>query len=124
MTTIWHNSRCSTSRRVLEGLRAAGEAPEVVEYLKAGWTEAGLRALLAEAGMTARQALRAKEPLAGDLGLTAAGVTEAALIAAMVAHPVLVERPFVRTAKGTALCRPAERLAGLLDHGAAGGRKP
>ncbi|NGM44676.1 arsenate reductase (glutaredoxin) [Rhodobacter sp. SGA-6-6] len=113
--TIWHNPRCSTSRRVLADLRAAGVEPEVVEYLATGWTEAGLRALLAEAGMTARQALRAKEPLAKDLGLTAEGVSEAALIAAMVAHPVLVERPFVRTAKGTALCRPPERLAGLLD---------
>jgi len=113
--TIWHNPRCSTSRRVLEDLRAAGVEPEVVEYLQTGWTEEGLRALLAGAGMTARQALRAKEPLAKELGLTDPGVTEDALIAAMTAHPVLVERPFVRTAKGTALCRPAERLAGLLD---------
>ena len=113
--TIWHNPRCSTSRRVLEDLRAAGVEPEVVEYLQAGWTEEGLRALLAGAGLTARQALRAKEPLAKELGLTGEGVTEEALIAAMTAHPVLVERPFVRTAKGSALCRPAERLAGLLD---------
>lgn len=113
--TIWHNPRCSTSRRVLADLRAAGVEPEVVEYLQTGWTEEGLRALLAGAGMTARQALRAKEALAKELGLTDPGVTEAALIAAMVAHPVLVERPFVRTAKGTALCRPPERLTDLLD---------
>lgn len=113
--TIWHNPRCSTSRRVLQDLQAAGVEPEVVDYLQTGWTAGGLRALLAAAGMTARQALRAKEPLAAELGLTAEGVTEAALIAAMVAHPVLVERPFVRTAKGTALCRPAERLAELLE---------
>lgn len=112
--TIWHNPRCSTSRRVLADLRAAGVEPEVVEYLATGWTEEGLRALLAAAGLTARQALRAKEPLAKDLGLTAEGVSEDALVAAMVAHPVLVERPFVRTGKGTALCRPPERLAELL----------
>ena len=113
--TIWHNPRCSTSRRVLEELRAAGAETEVVEYLQTGWTAEGLLALLAGAGMTARQALRAKEPLAAELGLTDAGVTEAALIDAMEAHPVLVERPFVRTAKGTALCRPADRLAALLE---------
>lgn len=112
--TIWHNPRCSTSRQVLEALRAAGEEPEVIAYQQAGWTAKDLRALLAEAGLTARQALRAKEPLAKELGLTGPEVTEQALIAAMVAHPVLVERPFVRTSKGTALCRPPERLAGLL----------
>ena len=113
--TIWHNPRCSTSRQVLEALRAAGEEPEVIEYLLTGWTANGLRALLAEAGLTPRQALRAKEPLAKELGLTGPEVAGKSLIEAMVAHPVLVERPFVRTAKGTALCRPPERLADLLD---------
>lgn len=112
--TIWHNPGCSTSRRVLVELRAAGLEPEVLEYLKTGWTEAGLRSLLAKAGLTARQALRVKGGLAAELGLLAPGVDEAALVAAMLAHPVLVERPFVRTAKGTALCRPPEVLARLL----------
>ncbi|MDQ2065993.1 arsenate reductase (glutaredoxin) [Xinfangfangia sp. CPCC 101601] len=110
--TIWHNPRCSTSRKALAALEAAGFQPQVVDYLKTGWTEDGLRILFAEAGLSARQALRAKEPLAAELGLKDA--TEAQILAAMVAHPILVERPFVRTTKGTRLCRPLALLDELL----------
>ena len=111
---IWHNPACGTSRNVLAILRAAGEDPEVTDYLKTGWDEAELRALFAAAGLSATAALRVKGTPAAELGLTAAGVSEAQIIAAMVQHPILVERPFVRTAKGTALCRPALRVGALL----------
>jgi arsenate reductase len=111
---IWHNPKCETSRNVLGFLREAGIEPEIIEYMQVGWTDAGLRALLAEAGISARQALRAKEQLAEDLGLRAEDVPEDRLIAAMIAHPVLVNRPFVRVPQGTKLCRPSETVLDLL----------
>ncbi len=110
--TIFHNPRCGTSRTVLAALEEAGQKPEVVEYLKAGWTEAQLKDLLARMDMTPRQVLRAKEPLAAELGLD--NVSDAQLLKAMVANPILVERPIVITDKGVALCRPADRLQALL----------
>ncbi len=112
--TIWHNPSCGTSRNVLAALRDAGLTPVVVDYLKTGWTADGLRTLFAAAGITARAALRVKGTDAEDRGLTDPGVTEAALIAAMVAHPVLVNRPFVQTPLGTALCRPSETVQALI----------
>lgn len=112
--TIWHNPRCSTSRNAVQMLREAGIEPEVVNYLQTGWTETSLRSLLAEAGLTARQALRGKEPLAKELALLAETATEDQIIAAMIAHPILVERPFVRLDKTTVLARPLDRLGSLL----------
>lgn len=114
--TIYHNPSCGTSRNVLATIRASGEAPNVVEYLKTGWTEAQLTSLFAAAGLTAREALRGKGELVETLGLLQPGVGEDAILAAMVEHPVLVERPFVVAAKGTALCRPPEKVLALLDH--------
>ena len=111
---IWHNPRCGTSRNVLALLRAAGEAPEVILYLETSWEEAGLRRLLAAAGLTAGQALRVKGTSAEERGLTAPEVSEDQIIAAMLADPILVERPFVETAKGTALCRPTLSVLPLL----------
>ncbi|THD81514.1 arsenate reductase (glutaredoxin) [Aliigemmobacter aestuarii] len=113
-SVIFHHPGCSTSRRVLDALREAGHDPQVVAYTKAGWTEAQLRDLFAAAGLTAAEALRRKAKEAAELDLLRPDVTEADLLAAMVAHPVLVERPFVTTAKGTRLCRPVERLAEIL----------
>ncbi len=112
--TIYHNPKCSTSRQVLELIEAAGRKAEMIEYLKAGWTKPLLRKLFADAGVTARQALRTKAAEAEQLGLLDARVSEAKLIDAMVAHPVLVERPFVVTPKGTRLCRPKESVRELL----------
>lgn len=112
--TLWHNPRCSTSRAALARLRAAGLEPRIVPYLETGFAEAELRGLLAAAGLTPPEALRRKEPLAAELGLLAPGIADEAILAAMLAHPVLVERPFVATARGTALCRPAERIEALL----------
>jgi len=112
--TIYHNPKCSTSRQVLEMIEAAGVKPTVVEYLKAGWTKPQLKELFAAAGVTPRQALRTKAGEAEELGLLDAKVSDAKLLDAMVAHPVLVERPFVTTSKGTALCRPKEKVRDLL----------
>lgn len=111
---IYHNPKCSTSRQVLEMMKAAGYQPEVIEYLKAGWTKKQLKDLFAAAGITARQALRTKAAEAEELGLLDPKVSDAKLIDAMVAHPVLVERPFVVTAKGTLLARPKERVKEVL----------
>lgn len=111
---VWHNPACSKSRAVLAMLLEAGTAPEVIDYLSAGWTEAQLRALFAAAGLTAAKALRLRGTPAEALGLTAPGTSEAAILAAMVQHPELVERPFVQTAAGTALCRPPETVLALL----------
>ena len=112
--TIYHNPACGTSRKVLEAIRAAGHAPEIVEYLKTGWTRPQLQALFAAAGVTAQQALRVANSPAAEMGLTAEGVTEDQILDAMVQLPGLVQRPFVTTPKGTALCRPADLVTALL----------
>lgn len=113
--TVFHNPACGTSRNVLAMIEAAGYQPEVVEYLKAGWTSEQLGALFAEAGITAREALRSKEVVAVERGLLEPGASDAAILAAMIEHPVLVNRPIVRTPRGAALCRPSERVFDLLD---------
>lgn len=112
--TIFHNPACGTSRNTLAMIRDAGHAPDVVEYLKAGWEARQLRDLFARMGKTAHDLLRVRGTPAESLGLTAPGVTETQIIEAMVAHPILVERPIVSTPKGAALCRPAETVLGLL----------
>ena len=112
--TVFHNPACGTSRNVLEMVRAAGHEPEVVEYLKTGWDAEGLRALLGAAGLTPREAMRAKGDLAGELGLLDDAVSDEAILAAMVEHPILVERPIVRTPRGTVLARPKEKVLEIL----------
>jgi arsenate reductase (glutaredoxin) len=112
--TIYHNPKCSTSRQVLEMIEAAGYKPEVIEYVKAGWTKKQLKDLFAAAGVTPRQALRTKAAEAEELGLLDTKVSDAKLLDAMIEHPVLVERPFVTTAKGTLLARPKERVKEIL----------
>ena len=111
---IYHNPRCSTSRDVLQMLIDAGHPPDVVDYLQTGWTGAGLRALMKAARVDARGLLRAKEPLARDLGLLEDGATDADILAAMVKHPILVERPIVRTGKGAVVARPKDRIFEIL----------
>ena len=113
--TVFHNPACGTSRNVLAMVEAAGYRPEVVEYLKAGWDAEQLRGLFAEAGLTPREALREKEARTAAPELLEAGVADEAILAAMAAHPVLVQRPIVRTPKGAALCRPSERVFDLLE---------
>lgn len=110
--TIYHNPRCSTSRKTLDALRTAGIEPTVVKYLDEGWTRDQLAQLFADAGLTAAQAARKREPLYKELNLAEA--TEDEILAAMVEHPVLVERPFVVTDKGTRLARPIQNLDEVL----------
>lgn len=112
---IHHNPECGTSRNVVEIVRAAGYEPVIVEYLKTGWTHAQLLALFAAAGLTPGAALRETKSPAAELGLLSGDVTDKQLIEAMIAHPVLVNRPLVATPKGVRLCRPSETVLDLLD---------
>jgi len=112
--TIFHNPNCGTSRNVLQALKDAGQKPQVVEYLKAGWTEAQLADLFKRMGVKPRDILRVRGTPAEELGLTKPGVSDAAIIKAMTQHPILVERPIVVTPKGVFLCRPADRLQDAL----------
>lgn len=113
--TIFHNPACGTSRNTVAMVEAAGYRPEVVDYMKSGWTADQLRDLFTRIGVTAREALRDKGTPAAELGLLEEGVADAAIIAAMVAHPILVNRPIVETPRGAALCRPSERVLDLLE---------
>jgi arsenate reductase len=113
--TIFHNPACGTSRNTVAMVEAAGYAPNVVEYLKAGWTKPQLEQLLAAMGARPRDILRAKGTPAAALGLLAPGVSDAAILEAMVAEPILVNRPVVVTPKGTRLCRPSEAVFDLLE---------
>jgi len=112
--TIYHNPRCGTSRNTLAAIRDAGHDPRVVEYLATPPTREELQGLLAAAGLRPRQAMRSKESLYAELGLDAPDVPDEALLDAMLAYPVLIERPFVVTPKGVRLCRPVERVQEIL----------
>jgi arsenate reductase len=110
---IYHNPKCGTSRKMLAILEEApGVDVEVIEYLKAPPSRERLAALYARAGIGAREGLRAKEPLASELGL--ADADDAAILDAMVAHPILINRPLVETDKGVRLCRPQEVVREIL----------
>ena len=112
---IHHNPACGTSRNVLEIIRASGTEPEVIPYLETGWTEPQLLALFAAAGLTPRSALRRTKSPAEDLGLLDPAVDDATIRAAMLEHPVLVNRPIVCSPKGVRLCRPSETVLELLE---------
>jgi len=112
---IHHNPGCGTSRNVLAIIEAAGYAPTVIEYLATGWTRPQLLGLFAAAGLTPRAALRTTKSPAADLGLLDPSVGDEAILAAMVQHPVLVNRPIVCTPKGVRLCRPSEQVLDLLE---------
>ncbi len=111
---IYHNPNCGTSRNTLALLRDKGVEPQVVEYLKVGWTRPQLEDLLQKLGKSAHEILRVRGTDAHELGLTDPNASDAALIAAMILEPVLVERPIVVTPEGAALCRPAELVLTLL----------
>lgn len=110
--TIFHNPRCNTSRTVLGILRESGIAPTVVKYLDNPPTRAELEQLLADAGLRPSQAIRSREAVYTELGLATAD--EDALLTAMAAHPILIERPIVVTDKGTRLARPAETVREIV----------
>jgi arsenate reductase len=107
-TTIYHNARCGTSRTVLDHLREAGITPDVVNYLETPLTREQLVNLIRQAGIQVRDAVRTKEPVYQELGLDKAGVSDEQLLDAMIQNPILINRPFVVTDKGTRLCRPAD----------------
>lgn len=115
MIVMHHNPDCGTSRNVLAFIRASGVEPVVVNYLDEGWTRPQLLALFAAAGLTLREALRETKSPALELGLLEPGVTDDRILDAMLAHPILVNRPIVCTAKGVRLCRPSEQVFDLLD---------
>ena len=113
--TVFHNSKCGTSRNVIGMIEAAGHQPTVVEYLKTGWSIDQLRGLLDRMGATARDILREKGTPAAELGLLEPGVSDDTILAAMVANPILVNRPIVQTPRGVVLARPSERVYEVLD---------
>ena len=112
--TIYHNPLCGTSRKTLEILRNEGADVTIVDYLKDPPSKAELKRLYDRAGLTARQGLRAKEQLARDLDLVEGAVSDDAILDAMVANPILIDRPLVETEKGVRLCRPQEVVRDIL----------
>lgn len=111
--TIYHNARCGTSRKTLEILEATpGVEIAVVDYLKTPPSRDELTRLYAAAGLSPRQGLRAREPLADELDLD--HVSDEALLEAMIENPILIERPLVETEKGVRLCRPQEKVREIL----------
>jgi len=112
--TIFHNPMCGTSRKTLEILREAGCDVWIHEYMKTPPTRDELARLYDRAGITPRDGLRAKEPLAEELGLTRLDVTDDEVLDAMVQHPILINRPIVETPKGVRLCRPQDTVREIL----------
>ncbi|TAJ26770.1 arsenate reductase (glutaredoxin) [Bosea sp. (in: a-proteobacteria)] len=113
--TIYHNPACGTSRNVLAMIRASGEEPIVIEYLKTPPTRETLVGLLAAMGARPRDILREKGTPYAELGLGDPALGDDALLDAMMAHPILINRPIVVASKGTRLCRPSERVLDLLE---------
>lgn len=111
---IFHNPDCGTSQNVCAIVRASGEDPVVIEYLKTGWTRPQLLSLFAAANLTPREALRVSKSPAEEMGLTDEDVSDDVLLDAMVEHPILVNRPIVCSPKGVKLCRPSEEVLPLL----------
>ena len=116
MTTIYHNPKCGTSRNVLAMLRAGGDDPQVIEYLKTPPSRGTIRRMVADAGLTLRQAIREKGTPYPELGLDDPALTDDQLLDAIEAHPILLNRPFVITARGTRLCRPSEVVFEIMEN--------
>lgn len=116
--TIYHNPGCGTSRNALAAIRAAGYEPVVIEYLKTPPTRDELKSLIARMGIRVRDAVRTKEALFRELGLDELDVGDEELLDAMMAHPVLINRPIVVTENAARLCRPSETVRELLGEGA------
>ncbi len=112
--TIYHNPMCGTSRKTLEILHNAGADVTVVEYLKTPPGRDELIRLYERAGITPRDGLRAREPLADELGLLDESVSDDQILDAMMEHPILIQRPLVETDKGVRLCRPQDEVRRLL----------
>jgi arsenate reductase (glutaredoxin) len=117
--TIYHNPGCGTSRNTLAMIRQSGEEPQIIEYLKNPPSRARLVELIAAMRIPVRALLREKDTPYAELGLADPRWSDDELIDLMLAHPILINRPIVVTAKGTRLCRPSEMVLDLLDHPAA-----
>lgn len=112
--TIYHNPKCGTSRNTLAMIRNAGIEPSVVLYLETPPSRAELQALFKRAGITVRDALREKGTPYAELGLDDTSLSDDALLDAIEAHPILLNRPFVTTPLGARLCRPSEQVLDIL----------
>lgn len=112
--TIYHNPACGTSRNTLAMIRNAGIEPQIIEYLNAPPTRATLQEMIRQAGLTARMAIREKGTPYAELGLDDPALSDDQLLDAMLAHPVLINRPFVVTELGVRLCRPSELVLDIL----------
>jgi arsenate reductase len=112
--TIYHNPLCGTSRKTLEILRENGVEPTIVEYMKAPPTRDELKGLYERAGISPLEGLRAKEPIAAELGLIRPDVSDDEILDAMMEHPILINRPLVSTDKGVRLCRPQDLVRDIL----------
>lgn len=116
--TIYHNPACGTSRNTLAMIRATGEEPNVIEYLKTPPSRDTLKELLISMGMRPRDLLREKGTPYAELGLDDLALDDDALLHAMMEHPILINRPIVRTPLGTKLCRPSEAVLDILPNAA------
>jgi arsenate reductase len=114
VVTIYHNPACGTSRNTLALIRNAGIEPTVIEYLYTPPAREQLVALIAAAGLSVREALREKGTPFHELGLGDPALSDEQLLDAMMAHPILINRPFVVTSLGTRLCRPSELVLDIL----------
>ena len=114
--TIYHNPECGTSRNTLALIRHAGIEPVIIDYLKTPPSRRKLRAMISAAGLTVRQAIRQKGTPYAELGLDDPGLSDERLIDAMLAYPVLINRPFVVTPLGTRLSRPSEAVLDILPN--------
>ena len=112
--TIYHNPKCGTSRNTLALIRNSGVEPVVIEYLKTPPTREQLLALIAASGLSVREVMRSKEALCAELSLLDPARSDEELIAAMLTHPILINRPLVVTPLGTRLCRPSEVVLDIL----------
>ncbi|MFN3914942.1 MAG: arsenate reductase (glutaredoxin) [Aquabacterium sp.] len=113
-TIIFHNPQCGTSRNTLALIRNAGIEPQVIHYLETPPSRDQLAQLIRDCGLSVRDVLRAKGDVYDELGLSAPHWTDDQLLDFMVAHPILINRPIVVTPKGTALCRPSEKVLDIL----------
>jgi arsenate reductase len=121
MTTIYHNPACGTSRNTLAMIRNSGEEPTIIEYLQHPPSREQLVQMIRDAGLTVRDAIRQKATPYAELGLDDAALSDDQLLDAMLTHPILINRPFVVTSRGTRLCRPSELVLEILENPQQGG---